>query len=424
MVPCSSPSLGPGNSSDAGNRNAVPFDKLRKTNSVEKGPVRVLGFLALILTGAIVACSSLGQTSGVDVGPSFQPKTLYATNSNQNAVSIYTLSTTSGSGPAYQIGGGSTTLDGPQYLAFDRGHNLWVTNYNPSTNRAKLLEFEALATGDVIPLNTSVLPGRPRGIAFTSKGPTPLPSSSASPVPRIMVISDNDPQDVYPNRILLFTAGSGSPYQSIGGPKSALKLPGGIAVDGQGHIYVANIQGPSIESFTLPTPSPSPKPTPTHSPTPTPSPSATPSTSPSPSPTPSPTPTPVNIYPRFAITAKNGIMTPFSVALDSSANIYIADQGKPNAKCGSKQAPAIFVFPPYNKKIPFTTPIRTIQGCKTQLNAPTDIKVNSDGLIYIADSTPGGSGIILVFPAGANGNVAPSPYYKSPGAVTGIGIIP
>jgi hypothetical protein len=382
------------------------------------------------MTAAIVACSSLGQTSGVNVGPSFPSKTLYATNSNQNAISIYTNGSKAGSGPTYQIGGSSTSLNGPQYLAFDRSQNLWVTNYNPSTNKATIIEFAALATGDVIPLNSNALPGRPRGIAFTPKGPTPLPSSSASPVPQIMVVAESNPQDTYPSRILLFLAGATAPYQSIGGPKPGLKLPGGVTVDGQGHIYVTNIQGRSVAQFMLPTPSPTPKPTPT--PSPTPSPTPTPSTSPSPSPTPSPTPTPVNVFPRFMITAKNGVITPLGVALDPMGNIYIADQGKPNAGCHSPEGPAILIFPPYNKKIPYTKPIRKINGCSTLLNAPTDVKVNSAGVIYVADSTPSGTGVIYVFPAEANGNVCPTgpsgdvcpTYYKSSGAVTGIGLVP
>ena len=109
-------------------------------------PVRPLGFLGLITTAAIVACSSLGQTSGVNVGPNFPSKTLYATNSNQNAISIYTNGTKTGGGPAYEIGGSNTSLDGPQYLAFDRAQDLWVTNYNPSTNRA--LAYRVRGAGD------------------------------------------------------------------------------------------------------------------------------------------------------------------------------------------------------------------------------------------------------------------------------------
>jgi hypothetical protein len=388
--------------------------------------MRNLGFLALVMTAAIVACSSLGQTTGVNVGPNFPSKTLYATNSNQNAIEIYTSGTKSGGGPTFNIGGGSTTLNGPQYLAFDRRHNLWVTNYNPSTNGALLIKFAALATGNVVPLASTSLSGRPRGIAFSPLAPSPLPSSSPSTPPNIMVIAATIPTSVYPSQILLFTTGASSPYQSIAGPKPHLKIPGGVAIDPQGHIYVANIQGASVSQFVLPSPTPTPKTTPTPKPTPTPT--ASPSTSPSPSPTPSPTPTPINIYPRFSITAANEVITPFSVAVDPNANIYIVDRGKPNANCNSSQAPAVLVFPPYNKKIPYTKPIRKIQGCHTMLNAPSDIKVNPDGVIYIADSTPTGGGIILVFAAGTgtsgSHDVPPVAMYTSPGAVTGLGLVP
>ncbi len=57
------------------------------------------------------------------------------------------------------------------------------------------------------------------------------------------------------------------------------------------------------------------------------------------------------------------------------------------------------------------------------LNAPTDIKVNADGVIYVADSTPGGLGRIYIFAAGTSGNKAPT-FYTSPGAVTGLGLNP
>jgi hypothetical protein len=190
-----------------------------------------VGFLLLATTAAIVACSNLGMTTGVNVGPNFPSKTLYATNTNQNAISVYSNGTTEskiGGGPTYQIGGASTTLNGPQYLAFDRRQDLWVTNYNFSTHQALLIEFAALATGNVDPLNSAALPGRPRGIAFTPRGPSPVPSSSVSPAPAIMVISDVDSTDIYPSRILLYVSGATSPYQSIGGPKPHLSLPAGL----------------------------------------------------------------------------------------------------------------------------------------------------------------------------------------------------
>ncbi|HEX3368750.1 MAG TPA: hypothetical protein VHS56_04165, partial [Candidatus Cybelea sp.] len=214
---------------------------------------RALAFIALAATAATVACSNLGQTTGVNVGPNFPSKTLYATNTNQNAISIYSNGIKSGSGPSFNIGGGNTALDGPQYLAFDRRQNLWVTNYNQSTHNAVLLEFAALATGNVLPLGTTAVPGHPRGIAFTPKGPTPLPSSSAGPPAPIMVIADNISTSIYPSEILLFQYGASSPYQSIAGPRPGLNVPGGIAVDRFGHIYVANINGASVSQFVLPT---------------------------------------------------------------------------------------------------------------------------------------------------------------------------
>src|SRR5579863_10103175 len=149
-------------------------------------PKLTIGFFALVLAAGVMACSNLGNTTGVNVGPNFPSKTLYASNSNQNAISIYSNGTTAGGGPAFEIAGGSTTLNGPQYLAFDHRQNLWVTNYNPSTNRALLIEFEALATGNVIPLTSAPVIGRPRGIAITPKQPKPDASSSGSPAPNLM----------------------------------------------------------------------------------------------------------------------------------------------------------------------------------------------------------------------------------------------
>jgi hypothetical protein len=57
------------------------------------------------------------------------------------------------------------------------------------------------------------------------------------------------------------------------------------------------------------------------------------------------------------------------------------------------------------------------------LNIPTDIKVNPKGITYVADETTTGSGVVLIFPAGATGDVTPT-YYTSPGVVTGIGLVP
>jgi hypothetical protein len=401
-----------------------------------------LAFIALSAVVGIAACSSYANATigGNGIGPNFPSQTLYATNSNQNAVSIYNSGQKTGTGPAYQIGGASTTLDGPQYLAFDNAGNLWVTNYNASTNKAALVEIAALATGDVIPLFSSPISGRPRGVAITPKttatpspaavrphsssSPSPSPSASPTTVPALMVISGVIPTDRYPSQLLLFTEGSTTPYQSIAGPKPNLSVPAGVAIDRRDNIYVANAQGASVDQFVLPTPSPTPKPTPTPSTTPSPSPS--PSTSPTASPTPSPTPSPINILPTFSIVGGHThVIRPTSVAVDSSGNVYVSDLGAPGATCHtSGKQPSVLIFArPSRKGVINVAPIRVIAGCATELKAPTDVKVGSNGLTYVADTSQTGN-VVWVFAATARGNVAPMGYYTSPGAVTGIGIVP
>jgi hypothetical protein len=367
-----------------------------------------IGFIALGLAVAIAACSSTGANSTVNVGPYFPAQTLYAANSNQNAIGIYTTNQASGTGPSYQIGGGSTDLNGPQYLAFDGGRNLWVTNYNPSTNSALIIEFEALATGDVIPLQAAALAGHLRGIAI---------APATATLSGLMVMSDVIPTNKYPSELLLFAPGSTTSYQQIAGPKPDLHVPGGLAIDSNNKVYVANIQGRSVEQFIVP----SPTPTPSGSPSPTPSPTPTPTGSPTSSPTPSPTPTPINIRPHFTIAGPNtGLVTPTSVALDASLNVYVIDSGALGALCSASNAAAILVFAappagPVNVK-----PIRKIQGCKTELTTPTDIKLNlKQSLIYVANGNQ-----ILAFPLTANGDPSPTPVYKSPGVLTGLGIVP
>ncbi|MGA8533820.1 MAG: hypothetical protein WB615_06910 [Candidatus Tumulicola sp.] len=370
-------------------------------------PARLtIGFVVLSVAIVVAACSSYGSAS-VNVGPNFPSMTLYASNSNQDAVSIYNKGQKSGTGPAFEIGGSSTTLNGPQYLAFDSTHNLWITNYNPSTNTALLVEIAALATGNVIPLISAPLPGRPRGIAISAK-------SKSSTNVNLMIIADVIPTAKYPSELLLFTEGSTTPYQELAGPKPSLNVPGGVALDSENRIYVTNVQGASVDQFILPTPSP----TPSGSPSPTPSPTPTPTGSPSSSPTPSPTPTPVNIRPSFTIAGPNtGVVTPTGVDVDTNGNIYIADQGQ----LGVNHSAAILVFAkPKTKGLINRPPTRKIQGDLTQLTTPTDVKVNSTlGLLYVADSKT-----VLVFPIDAHGNVKPLATYMSPGALTGLGIVP
>jgi hypothetical protein len=384
-----------------------------------------IAFIVLSSVIAFAACSSAGINNPVNVGPNFPIDSFYATNSVQNGISIFTVNQKGGN-PAYEIGGSNTQLNGPQYIAFDAKNNLWVTNFDKQSQSGAIVEIEALATGNVQPLAAIPVTGvRPRGIAIDTSGSTGL-----------MVLATVVPTSSLPSQIQLFLLGSTTSYDQIAGANTRLNVPSGVALDSSNHIYVTNLQGVaggSVEKFILPTPSPTPSGSPTASPSPSPTPKPTPTStaSASPSPSPSPTASPLNLKPTFIITGPNtGVVTPTGIAVDSSGNIYVSDQG--NIALG--KVPAILVFHPTTRGLITSAPIRRICGRKTNLNAPTDVKINTSGQIYVADSSKSGSGVLYVYAvAGAvkggaactgSQNVAPTNTFTSPGAVTGIGLIP
>ena len=380
-----------------------------------------LGFVSLAAVGAFVACSS-GNTNPISVGPNFPTASLYATNTSQNAISIYLPGAASGSGPSNQIGGSSTQIAGPQYLAFDTAGDLYITNYAQSSGASSVLVIKALATGNVLPINQVTQVGHPRGIAVFS-----YPNAGSTPNPQLAVGNVNSNAGAgFNSQVLLYNATVlGSPYTVIAGPATGLNVPSGIAVDASDRLYVANLQGASVEGFTLPTPAPTPVPTatPAATPTPTATPTANPSASPSvgPSATPLPTPTPLNLAPTFTISgAASGITTPTSVAIDGTGNIYVSDQGNPSVGI----APSILVFSAGLAGSVSPAPARKISGSATLLLAPTDVKVDGTGKIYVADSTTSGTGVVYVYAATANGNVAPSATLTSPGAISGLALSP
>lgn len=383
------------------------------------------GFVGIVAVAITVAgCASGGATQTVAVGPSFAPGSLYATNSTQNGVSIYALG--GSPAPAYQIstGGSSNGLNGPQYIAFDSTSDLFVTNWQASSQTGSIVEIKANATGNVSPFNAfPYFSIHPRGIAgyqFTN----PTTSGTTSTLDG-MVVSIVDPSQplTFAGQLELFAASSLTPLELIGGPNTTLNVPSGLAVDKNKNIYVANLQGSSVLVFSVPSPSPTPSPTATPTASPSPSPTPTGAT-PSPTPTPIPTATPVNIAPISTITGgTTGIKQPTGIALDASGNIYVSDQA--SNVCGTT-CPAILIFPASAAAGGYSgAPLKFIAGpANTKLFAPTDVKVDGSGNIYVADSTASGAGVIYVYAAGSTGDVAPSKTLTSPGTVIGLGLTP
>lgn len=376
-----------------------------------------LGLTGVIAAATMVAaCSSSSATHPISIGPSYAAQSVYATNSTQNGISIYPAGTASGSGPANSIAGSNTTLNGPQYLTFDSSGDIYTTNWAASTSAASIIEFKALATGNVLPYDSyAFTTGHPRGIADFST--TASGSTTKTDFLLVGVVDSSEPL-TFSNQLQLFEPAIGvlAPVQIIAGPNTGLNVPTGVAVDGSGNYYVANNQGASVEKFTVPTPSPTPSPTAT--PSPTPSPTATPAgATPSPTPTVAPTATPMNLAPVATISgATSGLGLPTGVALDSNGNIYVVDQN--SSLCGCA---AILKYAAGGASV---TPLTTIYGSATLLHAPTDIRVDSKGQIYVADSTTAGAGVIYIFASTASGNVAPVTTYTSTGSVIGLALSP
>ena len=393
-------------------------------------------FAALVVAVLAAACASGGAGGGVNsiisVGPTFAPMSVYASNSTQNGVEIFAAGAATGSTPINQIGGSSTNLLGPQYLSFDSTSNLWITGWNTANSAGSITEIKALATGNVLPFQQLPLNGtRPRGIVDYQ---ITVPGSTTGAKTDIIAVAVVDPRQP-----LSFSSGVqfyatafviAGPYQLLSGPLTGLNVPSGVAVDASNNVYVTNLQGPtggSVMEFTIPTPSPTPSPTATPVPTATPSPTpvptptpigATPSPTPSPTATPSPTPTPLNIAPVATLGSASKIGQPTGIALDTSGKIYVSDLA--STVC-TPACPAILIFPAGSNAGAMPT---FLAGPATKLVSPTDVKVDSSGKIYVADSTAGGTGVIYIYAAGATGNTAPMVTLTSPGVATGLALSP
>lgn len=383
-----------------------------------------LGLFTLSCAAAIAACSSGNTTpssGGVTgQGPNFVTNTIYVSDTTQNAIDIYTPSPGPSATPQYLIGGSSTSMDGPSYLAFDSAKNLYVTNYGASTKLGGITIYKQFATGNVIPFgNASLGGGQPHGIAM-------IPNNGG------FVVAFTQPGAFFSNGLnvyLPFSGGGGALVSAtIAGSNTNLNNPIGVGVDASKNIYAADSGSGKVTVYTLPTPSPTPSTT--ASPTPTPSP--TPSGSPTGSPSPTPTPFSDNIAPVATISCvagagmPNPCMThPTGLTLDGSGNVYVTDPD-------SGASPAIYIYsaaqvacaaPPCTLNL---TPSRFIAGAATKLVDPTDVSVDSSGTIYVVDagSAPNTS-MLLIFAATASGNVAPTSALALPaGTATGMALSP
>ena len=292
--------------------------------------------------------TGLSQPDFVAIDPSGN---IYATNRCTHTVTIYAKGSNADTAPIAIIGGSNTGLQSPAGIALDSSRNIYVADqaapsvfvYPPlgsstgTLNESPTATISGFATGMLFP----------QGIALDSLG-------------NIYVADFGDPEHfpVIPANVFVYPPlGSStgtlneSPTASISGNYTGLDNPTGIALDSGKNIYVTDQGNSSLTVYP-----------PLGSSTGT-----------------------LNEAPTATISGNStGLVTPWGIALDSSNNIDVADNG----------AASVFVYPPLGSNTgPLNeAPTATISGSNTSLSKPYGIALGSSGDIsgdiYVVNDTP------------------------------------
>ena len=127
------------------------------------------------------------------------------------------------------------SLKSPTGLAFDAQQRLWVADFAGTLNR---FDVEQLATGGAqVPAVVLRVPGNPAAIAFDAAGSLWVSDNVLN------VISKYTP-------VQLATAGFPVPDVVLSATNLSLVNPAGLAFDAGGNLWVANIGGRTLASFT------------------------------------------------------------------------------------------------------------------------------------------------------------------------------
>jgi len=299
--------------------------------------------------------TGLSEPDFVAVDPSGN---IYATNRCTHTVTIYTEGSHANAAPIAIIGGSNTGLQSPVGIALDSSRNIYVADQGPPSGAPSVFVYPPLgsSTGTLNEFPTATINGTatgmdfPQGIALDSSG-------------NIYVADFGDPEHipVTPANVFVYPPlGSSTgtldeaPTATITGTTTDLNNPTGIALDSSRNIYVTDSAADSVFVYP-PLGSSTGK---------------------------------LNESPTATI---SGIITtlnkPWGIALDSSSNIYVVDQAKSS----------LTVYPPLGSSTGTLDekPTATISGSSTGLNQPWGIALDSSADIYVANDTPAS---VLVYP--------------------------
>ncbi len=291
---------------------------------------------------------------------------IYVAENYTSSVLVYSAGSKGNVAPIATIRGSNTGLNAPSGIAADSSGKIYVSNFaeNAEGPDGGVLVYSAGSDGNVAPIatisgsNTGL--ATPMGVAVDSGGKIYVADFNADPY-----VAANF--QVYPGRVFVYSAGSDGnvyPVAIIGGSKTGLVYPEGIAVDSGGKIYVVDEYASSVVVYSAEGDG--------------------------------------DGAPIATIGGSStGLLLSQGIAVDSSGKIYVANWG--NIVDGGSIAPSLSVYAAGSHGN--ASPLAIISGSNTGLNQPEGIAVDSRGNIYVADLY--GLGGVLVYSAGSTGNVAP-----------------
>jgi sugar lactone lactonase YvrE len=285
-------------------------------------------------------------------------------NVEKGSVTVYRAGSNGNVAPIATISGGRTGLSYPLGIALDSSGKIFVTNTYTGNTRgsppnSSITVYPAGSNGNAAPI--AVIAGEntdldyPQGIALDSSGNLYVEG---------VVSGVGNSVNVYPAG----SNGNVSPAAIIVGADTELDLPIGIALDSGGNIYVSNgFGGPTQRGSVTVYRAGS-----------------------------SGDAVPINV-----ITSNDtGIHDASSIAVDSSGNIYVANDF-------AFGVGGIDIYPAGSYAA--GPPIATITGDNTELSDPFGVALDSSGNIYVLNRGDNAiDNAITVYPAGSNGDVTPS----------------
>ena len=296
-----------------------------------------------------------------DGGPSngYPANMIAATaNSGDALLSFFTYDTTTGFVPTGALSAGDWTAGLCTYVAFDSARNLYVgCQGSPQQPVGRIYVFPSGANGDAKPIRSVTSPQ----LATASLSDIAVDSQG-----NIYVVTQNYPEDggYATDTLLIFGKGSDTEATRI------IEAPGatatgslfldssGVALDGQGNIYVASVLGP-VSEFSA---------------------GASGEVS------------PIRSF-------SDGHLGETGLAVDSSGRLYVTTYDDPSP---APTPASVVVFGPDGAIE------RTIAGSATGLSLAGGIAADRAGRIYVSDFPGEQASVGLrVFSAGATGDAAP-----------------